>query len=96
MYSDVHEISIIWLVMIGDFHSGETSRLFPGAPAPNKLNGYLLGTNRIATAPEPNSSWLTSLKSTCFDSPANNVGPWPASLGCALGRDDWRRDKEPG
>jgi len=30
--------------------------------------------------PEPNSSRLTSLKSTCFDSPANNVGPWPASL----------------
>jgi hypothetical protein len=23
-----------------------------------------------------------SLKSTRFDSPANNVGPWPASLGC--------------
>src|SRR5580704_2577755 len=48
----------------------------------NKLNGYLLGSYRIATAPEPNSSRLTSLKSTCFDSPANNVGPWPASLGC--------------
>src|SRR5882724_11342281 len=48
----------------------------------NKPNGYLLGSYRIATAPEPNSSRLTSLKSTCFDSPANNVGPWPASLGC--------------
>src|SRR5579864_2665266 len=47
-----------------------------------KPNGYLLGSYRIATAPEPNSSRLTSLKSTCFDSPANNVGPWPASLGC--------------
>jgi hypothetical protein len=45
-------------------------------------NGYLLGSYRIATAPEPNSSRLTSLKSTGFDSPANNVGPWPASLGC--------------
>jgi hypothetical protein len=45
----------------------------------NKPNGYLLGSYRIATAPEPNSSRLTSLKSTCFDSPANNVGPWPAS-----------------
>src|SRR5687767_11211582 len=41
-----------------------------------------LGSYRIATAPEPNSSRLTSFKSTCFDSPANNVGPWPASLGC--------------
>jgi len=48
----------------------------------NNPNGYLLGSYRIATAPEPNSSRLTSLKSTCFDSPANNVGPWPASLGC--------------
>jgi hypothetical protein len=43
---------------------------------------YLLGSYRIATAPEPNSSRLTSFKSICFDSPANNVGPWPASLGC--------------
>ena len=48
----------------------------------NKPNGYLLGSYRIATALEPNSSRLTSLKSTLFDSPANNVGPWPASLGC--------------
>src|SRR6266478_2669050 len=48
----------------------------------NKPNGYLLGSYRIATAPEPNSSRLTSLKSTRFDNPANNVGPWPASLGC--------------
>ncbi len=48
----------------------------------NKPNGYLLGSYLIATAPEPNSSRLTSLKSTRFDSPANNVGPWPASLGC--------------
>ena len=44
----------------------------------NKPDGYLLGSYRIATAPEPNSSRLTSLKSTRFDSPANNVGPWPA------------------
>src|ERR1700691_6061907 len=43
---------------------------------------YILGAYRIATAPEPNSNRLTSLKSTCFESPANNVGPWPASLGC--------------
>ncbi len=45
----------------------------------NKPNGYLLASYRIATAPEPNSSRLTSLKSTHFDSPANNVGPWPTS-----------------
>ncbi|MEA2709399.1 MAG: hypothetical protein QOF78_2000 [Phycisphaerales bacterium] len=45
-------------------------------------NGYLLGSYRIATAPEPNSSRLTSFKSRGFDSPANNVGPWPATLGC--------------
>jgi hypothetical protein len=41
----------------------------------NTLNGYLLGSYRIATVPEPNSSRLTSLKSTGFDRPANNVGP---------------------
>src|SRR5579871_2777060 len=43
---------------------------------------YLLSPYRIATAPERNSCRLTSFKSTGFDSPANNVGPWPASLGC--------------
>src|SRR5437867_6345519 len=48
----------------------------------NKPDGYLLGSYRIATAPEPNSSRLMSFKSTRFDSAANNVGPWPASLGC--------------
>src|SRR5437016_9567884 len=48
----------------------------------DKADGYLLGSYRIATAPEPNSSRLTSFKSIRFDSPANNVGPWPASLGC--------------
>src|SRR4029453_13882482 len=45
-------------------------------------NGYLLGSYRIATPPEPNSSRPTSFKSRRFDSPANNVGPWPASVGC--------------
>ncbi len=45
----------------------------------NKPNGYFLGSYSIATAPEPNSSRLTSRKSITFDSPANNVGPWPAS-----------------
>src|SRR5574341_2943 len=47
-----------------------------------KTDGYLLGSYRIATAPELNSSLLTSFKSIRLDSPANNVGPWPASLGC--------------
>ena len=37
----------------------------------SKPDGYLLGSYRIATAPEPNSSRLTSFKSTRFDSPAN-------------------------
>src|SRR5439155_21506933 len=45
-------------------------------------DSYLLGSYRIATAPELNASRLTSFKSRCFDSPANNVGPWPASQGC--------------
>jgi hypothetical protein len=43
--------------------------------------GYRFGSYRIATAPEANSNRLTSFKSTYFDSPANTVGPWPASLG---------------
>ena len=46
----------------------------------DRPDGYLLGSYRITTVPEPSSSRLTSFKSTCFDSPANNVGPWPASL----------------
>src|SRR5262249_37544976 len=45
-------------------------------------DGYLLGSYRIATAPDPNSRRPTSFKSTYFESPANKVGPWPASLGC--------------
>src|SRR3984893_778024 len=60
--------------------SNQGSMLRPARAS--KPDGYLLGSYRIATAPEPNSSRLTSFKSTCFDSPANNVGPWPASLGC--------------
>jgi hypothetical protein len=39
---------------------------------------YRLGSYRIATAPEPNSSRPTSFKSSGVDSPANNAGPWPA------------------
>jgi hypothetical protein len=68
---------------------GPSSDLCPTEPGSmkrpgrvSKPDGYLLGSYPIATAPEPNSSQLTSFKSTCFDSPANNVGPWPASLGC--------------
>jgi len=49
----------------------------------NKPNGYPLGSYRIDAAPAANSSRLTSLNSTGFDSPANNAGPWPAVLGCA-------------
>ncbi len=49
---------------------------------PCKPDRYLLDSYRIATTPEPNSNRLTSFMSTGFDSPANNVGPWPASLGC--------------
>src|SRR5437667_1197201 len=48
--------------------------------------GYLLGSYLSATAPEPNSSRLTTFKSRCFDSPANNVGPWPATLGVSRTR----------
>jgi hypothetical protein len=33
----------------------------------NEPKGYLLGSYRIATAPEPNSSRLTSVKSIRFD-----------------------------
>src|SRR5262245_27881153 len=33
-------------------------------------------------SPEPNSNRFTRFKSIRFDSPANNVGPWPASMGC--------------
>ena len=55
----------------GDAHQGTMMR-----PArARKPDGYLLGSYRIATAPEPNSSRLTSFKSTYVDSPANNVGP---------------------
>jgi hypothetical protein len=38
-------------------------------------DAYLLGSNCIATVPEPSSSRLTSFKSMRFESPANNVGP---------------------
>jgi hypothetical protein len=38
-------------------------------------DGYLLGSYRIATAPDPNSNRFTSFKSIRFESPANNVSP---------------------
>jgi hypothetical protein len=47
-----------------------------------RVQVHQTGSFRIATAPEPNSSRLTGFKATCCDSPASNVGPWPASLGC--------------
>jgi hypothetical protein len=31
-FSDVHVISIVWLLMIGDFQGRGTSRLSPGTP----------------------------------------------------------------
>src|SRR5580700_6890720 len=43
----------------------------------NKPDGYLLGSNRIATAPEPNSSRLTSFKSIRFDSPRTTSARGP-------------------
>src|SRR5439155_4856859 len=66
----------------GSLRKSREPGLHDAAGSASKPDGYLLGSYRIATAPEPNSSRLTSFKSTCFDSPANNVGPWPASLGC--------------
>lgn len=45
------------------------------------MSGYLLGSYRIAAAPEPNSNRLTNLKSRRFVSPANDVGPWPYEPG---------------
>ena len=44
-------------------------------------DAYLLGSYLSATAPAPSSCRLSSFKSTYLDSPENNVGPWPASLG---------------
>jgi hypothetical protein len=41
-------------------------------------DGYL-GSYRIATAPEPNSSRLTSLKSTCFDSAMPRRSRWAST-----------------
>src|SRR5438093_11231901 len=43
----------------------------------NKPNGYVLGSYRLATAPELHSRRLPSVKSVLFDSPATNLGPSP-------------------
>ncbi len=64
-----------------DFRRPGPELLHDAAGRATKPNRYLLGSYRIATAPEPNSSWLTSFKSTRFDSPANNVGPCPTTRG---------------
>ena len=42
-----------------------------------KPEGYLLGSYRIATAPEPNSSRLTSFKSTCSIAPRTTSARGP-------------------
>src|SRR5438552_15013043 len=78
--------ALLWVAAEGTAAVGRARAANQGSmmrPArASKPDDYLLGSYRIATAPEPNSSRLTSFKSTCFDSPANNVGPWPASPGC--------------
>ena len=75
--------ALLWVAAEGTAAVGRARAANQGSmmrPArASKPDGYRLGAYRSATAPEPNSSRLTSFKSTCFDSPANNVGPWPAS-----------------
>ena len=44
-------------------------------------HGYLLGSYRIATAPEANSSRRTGFKPRFIDRPANHVSPEPSGLG---------------
>ena len=51
-------------------------------PMPVRLGPTFTGDNASPPPPKPNSSRLTSFKSTRLESPANNVGPWPAILGC--------------
>ena len=46
----------------------------------DKRDTYRRGSYRMATSPDLNSSRLTSFKLTNSDSPANNGGPWPATL----------------
>jgi hypothetical protein len=77
LYWHVAETTLLWMQRVGPeyFHWICPGCCMMRPTRANKPNGYLLGSYRIATAPEPNSSRLTSLKSTGFDSPANNVGP---------------------
>jgi len=55
-----------------------------GGPSESCEEGYLFGAYRMATAPELSGIWSTSVKLAGFDSPANSVGPWPASLGWTM------------
>src|SRR4051812_25589295 len=79
-----------WFGEGGLFCGRPSARRYPGGgrggagsgTLANTPDGYRFGSYRVATVPEPSSSRLTSLKSTCFVSPANSVGPWPATLGC--------------
>jgi hypothetical protein len=50
----------------------------------DSANRWVPCSYRVAIAPEPNSSRLTSFKSIRFDCPANNVGPpaWAAPRTC--------------
>lgn len=61
--------------VLGALRLDNCNRIYGGITRYNRCK-YLIGSYRIATVPEPNSSQLTSLKATRFDSPANNVGPW--------------------
>jgi len=47
-------------------------------------DGHLLGSYRMATAPEAKSTRLTGFNSIRVDRPANNIGPWPVTLECTM------------
>src|SRR3984893_9292931 len=53
---------------VGRARATNQGSMMPPARA-SKPDGYLLGSYRIATAPEPHSRRLPSLQSACFDSP---------------------------
>jgi len=50
---------------------------YTDATEDNEPDGYVLGSYRIATAPESNSSRLTSFKSTYLDSAAGKPQALP-------------------
>jgi hypothetical protein len=69
-----------------DFNRDDESREWPeprrltirincGARVAKTAHFELNDSYRIATAPELNSRRSTKFKSTCFDRPANEVGP---------------------